>query len=250
MAMPGKIVRIILILLVIISLSLASVAAYLLQQEMQKNTALNSQLSEALKQNDVLKSSLESSRQDISRLSKESREAEEKIKTLNSDILTLETEKKNLAEMILDLKTQLTQSQKASTEASKKIDELKVQVEANQKQLDEALKEKEKLSSKLKELELKTSEGVKLEKIVVKPRKGGEKLEGKISSVNKKFKFVVINLGKNDGVEVGDIFTCIDNDKEIGQVSIEKVYETLSSANFSPNLQVKSLKEGLKVVRE
>ncbi len=250
MAMPGKLVRIILILLVIISLSLASVAAYLLQQEMQKNTALNNQLGETLKQNEALKASLESSRQELSRLSESSSQTEEKIKALNADILTLENEKRSLAEMISDFKNQLAKTQKENTESLKKIDDLKAKVEDNQKQLDAATKEKEQLSSKLKELELKTREGVRLDKIVVRPQGEGAKLEGKISSLDKKFKFVLIDLGKNDGVEVGDVFTCLDNNKEIGEVKIEKVYETLSSANFLPNLSVKSLKAGSKVVKK
>ena len=69
--------------------------------------------------------------------------------------------------------------------------------------------------------------GVKLKKIVVKPR---QKLSGKVLVVNREFHFVVIDLGKKDRVKVGDEFVVSESSGELARIKVEKVYQTMSTA--------------------
>jgi predicted RNase H-like nuclease (RuvC/YqgF family) len=251
MLQTGKIARLILILLVIVSLLLASAATYLLQQEMKKSSDLNKRLTETLNSEKTIQSSLDNSRQELSRLNALVSGSDDKIKSLHADIATLEDEKKTLAENLAGLKVRFDNIQKENTANLKMVDTLKSQMQEKQKQLESAAKEKEELSAKLASLELKDKEPVRLEKIVVRPADKGTLtgMEAKVSSVNKKFRFVIIDRGQKDGVRVGDIFTCFAKDKDIGQIEVEKVYDSLSSARFLPNLQEKNIKEGLRVTR-
>jgi hypothetical protein len=104
---------------------------------------------------------------------------------------------------------------------------------------------KKAFEEKVKSLEEKV-QNVELGKIVVSPdQKGAEaqpaaavKLEGKISVVNKEYNFAVINLGNKDGVNVGDVFSVIHNNKNAGDLKVEKVHDNMSAAGFvTPDLK-------------
>lgn len=250
MPQSGKLARLFLVLLVIVSLALASAAAYLLQQEMKKSASLNEKLTAVLSQQKSIQSTLDTSKQDLSRLNTLLSQSEEKVKQLHENITTLEDEKKTLAEDLIYLKTKLESVQKENSASLKLTENLKKEAQEKQQQLESISKEKEGLLAKLSSLELKTSQAVRLDKIVVRPQGGVlTGLEARVASIDKKFKFLIIDKGQKDSVTVGDVFVCFNKDKEIGQVEVEKVYESLSSARFLPNLDVKNLREGSKAVR-
>lgn len=76
-------------------------------------------------------------------------------------------------------------------------------------------------------------------------------LEGEILAINEDFNFVVINLGRQDGVNAGDVFVIMDDGSaQIGSAIIQKVYVRMSSANLSANTNMDDIRKGLKVVRE
>jgi hypothetical protein len=58
------------------------------------------------------------------------------------------------------------------------------------------------------------------------------KLEGKVLVVNKDYNFIVINLGNKDGIAIGNIFSVLRNNKNIGEVKVEKVHESMAAAGF------------------
>jgi len=251
MSQSGKLARIFLVLLVIISLALASAAAILLQKEMKKSSKLDAKLSQALDQEKSAQSTLDTSKQEISRLNELLGQSEGRIAQMQESIATLENEKKTLADTLSDLKSRLDVVQKDNSASLKIVESLKGDLAQKKQQLEAATKEKEELVTKLGSLELKNKEPVRLDKIVVRP--GGQPvvgLEAKIASVDKKFKFLIIDKGQKDGVNVGDVFTCLDKDRDIGQVEVEKVYDSLASARFLPNLETKNLKAGSRIVRK
>lgn len=83
--------------------------------------------------------------------------------------------------------------------------------------------------------ESKDKTGVKLKKIVVKPKK--ESLMGKVLVVNREFQFLVIDLGSKDGLSVGDEFVIYQGSEEVGKVQIERVYDTMSTATILPGAE-------------
>lgn len=82
--------------------------------------------------------------------------------------------------------------------------------------------------------------GVELKKIVVAPKKD---LTGKVLIVNREFHFVVIDLGREDGISVGDQFKIYQGSQEIGQVKIEKIYNAMSTAAILAGSQEQNISE-------
>lgn len=65
-----------------------------------------------------------------------------------------------------------------------------------------------------------------------------------ILTVNRKFNFVVVNVGIRDGVKMGDNLKVMRAGKEVGAVQIEKLYENFSAANIVKEPKNDPFKEG------
>ncbi len=239
----SAIFRGILITIVVLLLVLVSTAAFFLQGEIKKSANLSEQLIYTQKEQLIFKSSLEDSKEEVSRLNILITESHGQAKQLDSEISTLEEDNKRLNREISTLKENISFTNEKNIGLSKKIDDLETKFANKEKQLVSAVKEKEDLRVKLEDFK-KERGPINLEKIVVKPQ-----LEGKIVNIDKRLKFLVIDRGIQDDVAVGDVFSCFLNGKEIGQVKVEKVYDSLSAANFLSNLKFKYVKEGAKVLR-
>ena len=121
------------------------------------------------------------------------------------------------------------------------LDRLEREITARKKaeaQLMITLKEKENLETKVRNL--KEAPTVELEKIVIKP---GSVTTGKITMVNKEYAFIVVNLGSQHNIKVGDILSVYRNDEFIGKVQIERAEEKMSAASILPDWQNVEFKE-------
>ncbi|MBI4335566.1 MAG: hypothetical protein HY589_02815 [Candidatus Omnitrophica bacterium] len=78
------------------------------------------------------------------------------------------------------------------------------------------------LQGKIKRLLAKAK--VELNEVVITP----ESSSGKILKANRDYNFVIVDLGRNDGVKAGERFIIYRDDKETGEAVIEKVYDELS----------------------
>lgn len=126
---------------------------------------------------------------------------------------------------------------------------------------------KEILESKLKEVFEKKQ--VELEKIVVKPeaapetesvlmteppqqaapaRVPADTQNGEVMVVNKKFDFVVVSLGEEDGLKAGTDLCIYKNKQMIAMLKVEKVHSTMSAAKIPPEWKNADIKEGDTVV--
>ena len=76
-----------------------------------------------------------------------------------------------------------------------------------------------------------------------------EALSGKVIVVNKEYNFVVIDLGRKSGINTGDIFTVLRDNKKLGEVKVEKVHEAMSAANMVSANMKDNVKEGDQVQR-
>lgn len=56
--------------------------------------------------------------------------------------------------------------------------------------------------------------------------------EPQVLTVNKKFNFVVVNLGQRDGVKIGDELAIYRDENVIGRVQVEKLYDNFSAATI------------------
>jgi len=73
-----------------------------------------------------------------------------------------------------------------------------------------------------------------------------DSLEGEILVVNRAFNFVVVSLGKADGVKEGDRFSIYDNENHLGEVEVETVRKTISAASGGRGLDAYKIRTGNK----
>lgn len=125
-------------------------------------------------------------------------------------------------------------------------------------QFDLLVEAKETLEDKLKEMMAK--KGVELEKIEVRseyqPRDiascdeevtSKDVKSGDVLVVNKKFDFIVSNIGRSDGADVGTGLDVYRGDELIAKTRIEKLYDKMSAAIILPEWKNSNIKEGDRV---
>jgi len=72
---------------------------------------------------------------------------------------------------------------------------------------------------------------------------------GKVLVVNKDYDFLVISLGSKDGVVTGDTFSVYHNNKYLGDVTVEKLHDSMAAAGFTSTDIKERVSEGDKVVK-
>ena len=68
--------------------------------------------------------------------------------------------------------------------------------------------------------------------------------EGHVIVVNREYDFVVMSLGRNHGLEIGQEFQIVRDNEVLGRVKVEKVYDELSAAAILPESKKDSIREG------
>jgi len=68
--------------------------------------------------------------------------------------------------------------------------------------------------------------------------------EGEIIVVNREYDFVVMNIGKNQGLTLGQEFQILRGSEILGRVKVEKLYEELSAAAILPDSDKSLIREG------
>lgn len=61
-----------------------------------------------------------------------------------------------------------------------------------------------------------------------------EILNGRILEINREYNFVIVNLGKEDGVKKGMVFLVYRDKRLLGRVEAEDVFNDMSSCNILP----------------
>jgi hypothetical protein len=60
----------------------------------------------------------------------------------------------------------------------------------------------------------------------------------------------VLNLGRNQGVRVGDVFTVKRKKQVMGEVKVDTLYDVMSTAVAAAGTNIKKIKEQDKVVKK
>lgn len=258
----GKAAVIMLILLLLVSLSLAGGVYYLFQKEHEKNLALQRDLEDIkinLKKTEV---QLKDSEKKIGDLSFNLKEAKGQIDLLSQALEQEKKEKLETSARLDSLRTDLDKQKELRTDLESKLNKSQEELRRMQAQLSALESKKTELEQKVSVLETQTQQ-VELGKVVVSPEpSAGEKktvgsgvsqkkskasvperktppLEGKILVINKDYNFAVINLGLKNGLAAGDVFSVYRGGKYIGDVKVEKLHESMAAAGFAPELKDK-----------
>lgn len=196
-------------------------------------TQLKDDLAQAMGVKDTLSRSVEDREKEITRLTKELEQAQQDSKRVTTQVTDLQNERDAIKQQLADL------------------EQAKGQLEA-------------------KVMELTERPTVELEKVTV----GGETRaaagstgtsaatapasaavrtvsastnptgSGQIVVVNREYDFVVVNMGKNQGLTVGQECQILRDNQVLGRVKLEKVYDELSAAAILPESKKDSIREG------
>lgn len=222
----------------IISLLCAVTLLFFMLQERTKRIGTEQRLSDTQKAKRSIEIKLDHARSELIQLQDKAMVLAEQVEQEKRSYQLVLADLEEKDAQIKELGNSLTNEKKQRTGLADTL----AQMRENYDSLEEKLKE---ARLKLEELNGQTSafkdkRGVELKRIVVKPKK---KLSGNVLVVNREFKFVVIDLGRKDGVGVGDEFRIYRGSEEIGKVQIEKVYDAMSTAAILSGSQEQEIDE-------
>lgn len=247
----------ILIILVVLSLSWAGATFYLFQKERAKNLALQEDLEETRTKQQASEAKLQESKKLVSQLESKLGQAQSQIDALTADLEQEKNAKDKALTLIEQLRIDLDQREGLRSDLEKKFAQAQKDLGDLQGRIKELESKKAELETKIKVLETQ-SQGVELGKIVVSPEKPKEtssttfeaSLEGKVLVVNKDYNFAVINLGSKDGIDIGSVFSVYHNNKYLGDIKVEKIYDSMSAAGFVSSDLKDKINEGDTVLRK
>lgn len=157
---------------------------------------------------------------------------------------TLESQLLGLCRLRDTLQQQLGAQRETAAKLTETIGQKDSEIKTIAQKLDKAVEERRETETQLVALMqekrileariAKTETGaapVELEKVIVKAQSA---LKGKVLTVNKEQKFVVVSIGKQNKLNLGDILSIYRGEEFIGRVQIEKMEEKIAAAAILP----------------
>ena len=265
----GKMLVPLLGVLAVLAMGVAAVAIVLQIQEREKRQARERELQIALNENTDLKSRLEEAQQSKSRteeqlagvrkdLAQSKEDLEKTLKSQEELSRSIEDREKEIARLTKDLEQTRTESQRVSSQVSS----LQSERDEVKKKLTDLEQAKEDLEAKVMELSERPT--VELDKVLVTSDQMGGlapsgtaglimpvstgssagTADGQVVVINREYDFIVMNLGKNHGLSIGQEFQVVRGSEVLGRVKVEKVYDELSAAALLPESKKNSIREG------
>ncbi|MCX5713401.1 MAG: hypothetical protein NT033_01000 [Candidatus Omnitrophica bacterium] len=279
MAVKIKPSFLILIVLVLASASLACSGFYFLQKEKTYSASLQKALDDLNSKQLLSEKKLADYQKTIDGLEEKLNGTKTQISALNDNLEAEKTAKAAALKQVEGLKSSIEEQKKVKSDTEEKLSKALEDAKKIKAELKDLQTKKSSLEKKISELEDKLKSGVELGTIVVNPETGapqpaalpasggegisqekpaaappspapasGQPQEGKVLVVNKDYNFAVINLGSEDGVSIGNVFSIYHNNRYVGDVKVEKVHDSMAAAAFaSPDLKDK-VNEGDKIV--
>ena len=195
-----------------------------------RKAQLEKQLDKIEKEKSAVELELSKAESKVSMIS-EKLELEKKYRQQTEDKLSMKEEELNsLRSELKRFKTQFSQLQERYNELSQKNEQLSNKLQ-QLRLAKKVLESKMGVSGAISEEE----EGVSLGTVVVKPdepEKEGRSqvLQGRVLVVNREFNFVMVDLGKINGIQPGAIFGIYHAGELIAKAKVEKVYDDMCSA--------------------
>ena len=247
-----------------LAIGVAAASIFLLMQERDKRQAKEHELRLAVAQSDELKVKLDEAQQAKAHADAElvlaRRELDQSKTALAKAVEARETLVASIEareKEITRLTKNLEQAQNDSKQIASQLTELQSERDAAKKQLADLQKAKGELESKV--MELSGQPLVELEKVRVasdQPTGTGKAVampasasssdlaQGQVVVINREYDFIVMNMGRNRGLSVGQEFQIVRGNEVLGKVKVEKVYDELSAAAILPESQKNNIREG------
>lgn len=217
------------------------------EKERKKRISKEFELSELKKIKETLELKLDRLNNEKSILSSRQEELEKEIELLKA---RLRREKENKEAISQKLKTRSQELDGIRAELEKETRENKdlfnnlEKLQRDYDRLQLQFKESQSANRKLKEkINAFALESVRRKKEMAKIE---ETTSGKVLLVNEEFNFIVVNLGRRDGLKIGDELLVFRDNRNVGETFVEKIYDVISIATFSSPLK-ENIKTGDKI---
>lgn len=260
----GKLLVPLLGVLTVLAMGVAAAAVYLQLQEREKRQAKEKELRLALAENDDLKSRIDEVQQQKTHVEGELANVRTELTQLQTDLAKAVKAQDTLTQSIDDREKEIARLTKDlesargdAKQVTEKLTELKTRHDEDQRQLSDLGRAKSELESKV--LELSAQPTVELDKVMVgssapTPTSGtvmpvsvsaaDASTNGQVVVINRDYDFIVMNLGKNHGLSIGQEFQVVRGTEILGKVKVEKVYDELSAATILPESKKDTIREG------
>ncbi len=248
-------------LITISSLAVASVAVIMQRKEAARRQTKERELTLSQAENRTLKVQVDEFQQAKVQLEDELVQARIHLTAVQEEVAKVNETRQSLShaveerqQEVIRLSSELQQVQEARQQIEKQLASLTTEHQATQRQLKDFEQAKTALEAKV--LELSQQAPVELDRVLVTgqaesdPSAGASSQasaktsSGQVIVVNKEYDFIVMNLGRNQGISIGQEFRVIRDNEILGQVKVEKLYDELSAATILPNSKKDSIQEG------
>lgn len=242
------------IILILACLALAGGLYYLFQREQAKSASLQRELEALTAEKGRIEAQLDETQKKAAALEEQLDSNNAQLANLRQDADKERNAKEEALAQAAKLQADLEKEKSERLELENKLSQLQKDTKSMKGRLEQLEARRTELEDKLKELEAKNPASVELGEIVVNTENaplttqntsiqyssGEDKLkvnptgplEGKVLVVNKDYSFAVIDLGAKNGVKVGDVFSVYHDNKNIGDIKIEKIHDSMSAAGF------------------
>ena len=257
----GRVLVILLGIVAIVSMAGAGAAVFLQMQERDLRLAKERELSVVKTQKEEVEQELEEVKAAKEKAETELTQAKTQVEQALAQVAEERKAKETLAKSVED-------RQKEVDRLAKDMEQFKTERQTFQDQVAKLKGDQEKLQKQLtdleeakadlerKVLEFSKHPNVELDKVVVtgggpdgaagdlSATTGGGGLQGKVVVVNREYDFIVMNLGKNQGLAIGQEFQILRGQQVLGKVRVEKLYDELSAASILPESNKDAIREG------
>ncbi len=280
----GKVIVVFAVIIAVLLISLTAISIFFFQKEHERRKATEAMLGESKASEARLDSELEEAKKTAFLMEEKNKEADERINSLLDEIelaeglreelknennalkekfekeksLRDELKGKMMVELdatkktVNELQSQLTKINTENEALKTENTELKKKYEAIEmdfQKLSKAKKKKKKDNNektvKSTEVDVSFDDEKKEDEAYVVPDKIPD---GRILSVDYDTEFVIVNLGKKDGVSVGKVLSIYRGQEYLGDVQVTRVQLEMSAADLIPPLSSKTARKNDKVV--
>ncbi len=257
-----------------LAMAVATVGLVFLLQEREKRQAKERELEIVRAENADLKTHVTEAQQakarleeDITRVRKDLALSQEQLAKATATQQTLSRSLQEREQTISQMTKELEETNSQSQHTAQRLAELQTEHEAATQQFAELERVKNELEAKMMELSARPT--MELEKVFVRDQPSSGDVapassnagmseaaapaaaetssmlsDGRVVVVNREYDFIVMNLGKNQGIAIGQELQIVRDHSVLGKVKVEKVYDELSAATILPESQKESIREG------
>lgn len=236
---------------------------YMEEQERHKRVRLEQRVAQLSSEKDQLERDLDLVREEKTQLQEDVAAAQEESRRLTARLNEVTQSQAELQGAIAEreqslgaITKELEQVRGEREQLNRQLASIQDQSRKLEHQLTQLKQERSSLQSKLAEI-TEPPAAVELEKVVVtsegmatipppqmEATGGVTAIAGRVLVVNREYDFIVMNVGKANGVKLGDEFEVWRDSRSMGRVKVEKIYEALSAAALLPGTDKQQLREG------